>query len=185
MALGSDTSSAQQRTSQPGSVVWFISFGDLLTLLLCFFLVLTPWDKLRAAANTKVKQEVGPISQEAGKLGIALASPVSREQASILAEVPIQAEHVSGESLSALVALMDALQQEVAPLRDRAHTLTVTVCDPSVDRLRVVAEVGKLAREFDKEASDIGIEVASDCNRIDILRPTTAKLVGVISMRGV
>lgn len=38
------------------SVVWYLSFGDLLTLLLCFFLVLTP--SFQAIDNDRVKKEV-------------------------------------------------------------------------------------------------------------------------------
>jgi flagellar motor protein MotB len=175
----------QHRSSQTGSVVWYISFGDLLTLLLCFFLVLTPWDKLRAAGNAKAKQEVGSAYPASRELGTVLAYSSPQGQSPILAELPIYAEHVNGESLSGLISLVNALQQEVAPYMSDIHSLTVTVCDPHVDRLRVLAEVGRLTRELGGERTEVGVEVASDCNRIEILRPTTGKVVGVISMRGV
>ncbi len=178
-------SSTQRATIQPGSDVWFISFGDLLTLLLCFFLVLTPWDKLRPVANPKVKQEVGHSDLDSVELGTGFASSALQRHSPVIADVPIHAEHVSGESLGGLVSLANTLQQEVAPFAGEAHSLTITVCDPSVDKIRIVAEIGRLTREFDREVLDVFIEVASDCDRIRILRPTTAKVVGVISVRGV
>jgi hypothetical protein len=165
--------------------VWFISFGDLLTLLLCFFLVLTPWEKLRPTGNIKANQEVVPPALAIAPVGTVFASSDPQGQSPIMAEVPIFAEHVSGESLSGLVALANALQQEVAPFVGEPHSLTITVCDSGVDRMRALAEIGRLTREFDREGVHVGLEVASDCDRIEILRPTTAKVVGVISMRGV
>ena len=184
METDSSLSSMQHASSQPGSVVWFISFGDLLTLLLCFFLVLTPWEKLRPTTNLKIKQDVVPAARIGTQLGTVFASSDIQGQSPIMAEIPIHAEHVSGESLSGLVSLANALQRELDPFAEGAHSLTVTVCDPSVDRVRALADIARLTREFDRKGVGVGIEVASDCDRIEILRPTTAKVVGVISMRG-
>lgn len=178
-------SSMQHASSQSGSVVWFISFGDLLTLLLCFFLVLTPWEKLRPTANPKIKQEVVSTARGGMQLGTVFAPSNVEGQSPIMAEIPIYAEHVSGESLSGLASLADALKRELDPLTEEAHSLTITVCDSTVDKARALVAVANLTREVDRTAVGIGIEVASDCDRIDILRPTTAKVVGVVSMRGV
>ncbi len=185
METDSSLSSRQHASSQPGSVVWFISFGDLLTLLLCFFLVLTPWEKLRPTGNLKAKQEVAPAAGVGTQLGTVFASSDVQAQSPIMAEIPIYAEHVSGESLSGLVSLANALKRELAPSAEGAQSLTITVCDSSVDRVRALAEIARLTREFDRTGVGVGIEVASDCDRLEILRPTTAKVVGVISMRGV
>lgn len=170
---------------QPGSVVWFISFGDLLTLLLCFFLVLTPWEKLRPAGNAKAKQEVVPSAGVGEQVGTVFALTEPQGQSPIMAEVPIFDEQVSGESLSGLFSLANALQQEIGPFAKEAHSLTITLCDSGIDKVRALAEIGRLTREFDREGKSVGIEVVSDCDRIEIFRPTTAKVVGVISMRGV
>jgi hypothetical protein len=184
MEPDSSFSSTHYAPSQPGSVVWFISFGDLLTLLLCFFLVLTPWEKLRATGNVKVKQEVASASHRDAQVGTVFASTDPQGQPAIMAEIPIYAEHVSGESLSGLVSLANALQQEVAPAVERAHSITVTLCDSNIERVRALANIGRLTQEFDRQGVGVGIEVASDCDRIEILRPTTGRVVGVISVRG-
>ena len=47
------------------STVWFISFGDLLTLLLCFFLVLTPKFSLPVGKNSKKASVSAPLDLSA------------------------------------------------------------------------------------------------------------------------
>jgi len=177
-------SSVHEQGSQPSSVVWFISFGDLLTLLLCFFLVLTPWDKLRTKPNPAEHQRVATVSSLNVGLGTEFASAVSESRSSVLAEVPIYEEQLSSTALSDLISIVNTCEREIGPVVKDAHSVTLTVCAPDVDRIKVLAEVGNLVRSVVGESANVGIEVASTCQHLDILRPTTGRVVGVVSVRG-
>jgi hypothetical protein len=164
--------------------VWFISFGDLLTLLLCFFLVLTPWDKLRAKANLAEHQGVVAVSSLKSGFGTEFAPAVFQSRSSVLAEMPIYEEQLGSIDLGNLVSLAHAYEREIGPVVNDAQSITLTVCAPDVDRRKVLAEVGSLVRSVVGESANLGIEVASTCQHLDILRPTTAEVVGVVSVRG-
>jgi flagellar motor protein MotB len=176
---------SQGRSSvQTASVVWWISFGDLLTLLLCFFLVLTPWDKLRASNQSKAKQELSKEPSPSGGFGTAFAKQQRGSQVEVLAEIPLYRDQFSGEYQIEELSLFGSLATETEHIRSKVGSVALKLCDRGVDRLRIAAQVGALLASTREHASKVRIEFASSCESLEVLRPVTDSVVGVISIRG-
>jgi hypothetical protein len=121
-------------------VVWFISFGDLLTLLLCFFLVLTPWDRLKKSSNTESLPTVTAQSDTIDNPGTTLASDLPLRGSVIALELPLfEGEGgLSGEGLSSA-----ALSRELTRAMPSGGRIDVLVCSGADVRAAVVRFVGE------------------------------------------
>lgn len=166
---------------QPGSVVWFISFGDLLTLLLCFFLVLTPWDRLQKVKDPQSLQHISSQTAGSDQNGIAFASDSHLKGSVVKLEVPIFARQWGEKDV---LTPIDALEQELRSVASRNGRAEVLVCSSHEDRARVVLGVGGVLRR--SLGSDVAIRfvVSSSCEDVHVTAPVTDEVVGRIRILG-
>ena len=168
-------------SSNPEAVVWFISFGDLLTLLLCFFLVLTPWQAWGRKQPTHENQDVTQQEADSAPLGTALAQDAAREVSEVVTEIPLFEDSVSSDSPVARALLLATMEEELAPyLKSDGLALTIVACSPDSDRRDVVKRVAPLALSPEFSRLTFRAELVTSCSAARILRPTTAKVVGSI-----
>ncbi len=167
--------------TQPASTVWFISFGDLLTLLLCFFLVLTPWGRLSSRDVSPKNQTVTPFEGTGGGLGTTLAGSTARETPRVVAEIPLFEEVATSDSPVARALLLAALEDGLrGHLAADGLVMTVVACSPEAGRQEVVRRVVPLALSPEFARMSLRIELLTSCAEARILRPTTRKVVGTV-----
>lgn len=170
----------QPAMTQHGSVVWFISFGDLLTLLLCFFLVLTPWKQLNQRSQDQSSPPVKSKNVVAGGIGTTLADELPERGFQLLREVPIFAREL--ESLDELV--LGSLEQALEEVEKRIVRVEVLVCGAAEEQgqfiYRVSGTVGKI-REGNFSTS---YQLAHGCQDRAVLAPVNDKTVGRVRILG-
>lgn len=178
----SHCSSRHQHSSdgQPGSVVWFISFGDLLTLLLCFFLVLTPWDRLKDPAKGQSLQEGMPKSGEGFKGGTTFAPDLPLRGSVVKRELPIFTTELEMED-GAIVALLEKELSEVSLTEDRIEVL---ICAPVEERARVAHGIDQALRRVGCTDASVRFLVTTRCDDSQVLDPVTDRYVGRVRVLG-
>jgi hypothetical protein len=156
------------------SVVWFISFGDLLTLLLCFFLCLTPWDRLGKVAKSEPKQDVAENPQSVSSFGTSFASK-ARRVSKIVAEVPVFEKADGQVDLATIRHGVTA-----ALLGDKHLAVTLKVCEPTESRQSLLEVLGQEVKTVVGEDTSITFEVLGNCEGSSLLAPVTEKVVAAI-----
>ena len=164
----------------PGSVVWYISFGDLLTLLLCFFLVLTPWDRLKGSALSQSGQAFSNQNKPEVSRGIAFASDPSLRGSDLLADIPVFLGDWGGVHLDETQSRPTRIEAELQAFRGQGVAASVVVCERDIDRTRFVETVGRLVHQILGEDVGVGIEVRRNCSQAALRRPMTEVPVGGI-----
>jgi hypothetical protein len=168
------TNGVASQGAENASVVWFISFGDLLTLLLCFFLCLTPWDRLGKELKSESHQTVTENSQTVSTFGTSFASK-ARRVSKIVAEVPVF-EMVDGQvDLSALRHGVKVAQRD-----DKHLAVTLKVCEPTAPRQKLLEVLGQEVGEFVSRGAHVEFEVVGSCEGTSLLAPVTQKVVAAI-----
>lgn len=178
--LSSDRQMMAQHEGAPGSVVWYISFGDLLTLLLCFFLVLTPWDRLKENGHLQSGRAFSAQNTTSSDHGITFASEPSLRGSVPLAELPILFDEWASMSDTTVDHEAPRIGEELRPLRGSEVMASIVVCDRSIDRARFVERMEDLLHRHLGERVTAQIEVFGDCNEAFLLRPVTESPVGGI-----
>ena len=178
--LSSNRQMMAQHDGAPGSVVWYISFGDLLTLLLCFFLVLTPWDRLKEQGHLQSGRAFSAQNAVNPQNGITLASEPSLRGSDPLVELPIFADEWESFSDRTREPHGWRMEEELRPLRGTAVLASIVVCDRSIDRARFIERIGELLHRDLGDPVTVQIEVFGDCNEADFLRPVSESPVGGI-----
>jgi flagellar motor protein MotB len=169
--------------SVPGGEAWFISFGDLLTLLVCFFLLLTP----QAPSNAGTLQTNQQVSANPGvslNSGTDLASLPLDPTSSVTGVVPIwrdslvvagQARERNERSAVWLWELRRSLE--------RGQGVVVKLCDPAVEQ-EVVSEV---AGELTNRIGAVGrvqFEVDPECGLLRERFSSPKELAAVVMISG-
>jgi hypothetical protein len=169
----------QAGEGQPGSVVWFISFGDLLTLLLCFFLVLTPWDRLK---EVRKGQSLHTSTQDAtvsNGHGTTFASDLPLRGSVVKHELPIFSRELEMED-----SLMFGTQERELSggllSKDRVEVL---VCSPPEERARVMHGVNEMLNRVSKNVT-VRFLVTLKCDENEVRAPVTERYVGRIRVLG-
>ena len=173
----------QGRAESPGSVVWFISFGDLLTLLLCFFLVLTPWDHLSGMVGGEKIQGVGGKLQPIQEAGTSLAEQSARKEPELLAEIPLHAELAASQDGVAEARLLAALEDALLEHRGASGlSLRVTVCAPHGAPAEALARVLPLvgARQFSH--LPLEVEMGAGCRGSEGIGSSEPVAVGSVKI---
>ena len=166
---------------QPGSVVWFISFGDLLTLLLCFFLVLTPWQNLKRSPDVQLLRGINGDSVLNNPSGTTFASDPALRGSVIKLELPLfdatwqggGDRPSSGELVSDLRRLMSA-----------GARADVLICAPSEERVGIIRYVGEAFDRGVGSISGVRFVVMEQCDESAVLAPITGSVVGRIRIVG-
>ncbi len=177
----SSEASRYAASTSPGSVVWFISFGDLLTLLLCFFLVLTPWEGLSRIPQELEYQQVKQQKSVATTLGIPLAQVASTGRSELLAEIPLYAEQVIEMSTISKAMLLATIEQELEPhTTSSTGVLTIVLCSPEINREQLLRQLLPLVQGPEFRGFRLEVELTHSCEGERIFRPVTAKVIGAV-----
>ena len=125
-------------TKRGSALVWQITFGDLLTLLVCFFLVLT--QTIVTEADVSPYSQV--VSNSGGQrmfTGIELASPKKNQSLRIVSVLDISPARLRNGSVSG------AVKEQVADFGERelgvALHAQISVCQSLVDRATDTADI--------------------------------------------
>lgn len=165
---------------QPGSVVWFISFGDLLTLLLCFFLVLTPWDRLKEGKNTESLRAASARMDGEHRHGTTFASDLPLRGSPVVREFPIFSQELSeGDEW-----MFELIAKELKARELSIGRIEVLVCSPADDRARIVRGVGEALRRGERSDVPVRFHVTRECEAGDVLAPVTEAYVGRVRVLG-
>jgi len=168
-------------STQPASTVWFISFGDLLTLLLCFFLVLTPWARLPSGAVSPQNQPVNSSQGPTDGVGTSLAQPTARGNSRVVAEIPLFEDFATSDSPVARALLLAALEDGLrGQLATDGLVMTVVACSPEAGRQDVVQKAVPLALSPEFSRMALRVELLTSCEEANILSPITQKVVGSV-----
>ena len=165
---------------QPGSVVWFLSFGDLLTLLLCFFLVLTPWDRLNQVKNAQSLQGSSAQNPIISQSGTTFASDHPLRGSVLSREIPILAREVSADDALMFGDLRRDLEARPMPV----GRVEVLVCSPSDERARIVRGIGAALKQSVEREVSVRFVVNVGCDDRDVLVPVTEPYIGRIRVFG-
>jgi hypothetical protein len=177
-----DHTASRNSAAYQGSVVWYISLGDLLTLLVCFFFVLTPWQRPGKAQQHQTNQAVVNQSDAVSGAGIDLASARSSGRESVLAEVPIFRCAAQGKP-ECLNELARALEGEAQKLRRPAETIAIRLCDRTVAKGGLPELAVSVLNRTHVKGTPVSIELRGEgCERFELLRPVTADAVGAVRM---
>lgn len=199
--------SAQHAMQQPGSVVWFISFGDLLTLLVCFFFVLTPWDRLKPGANNKSSQALETESRgeshsvEQGGISLATHSlkDLAKDSVVLLAEVPIPdcetGDVVCDSEFPALLANVGTENKEIGSTSE--HTVVIRLCAEAGQKQQMLERIGRVLTGSHDSVADswvanspvaekdmqVRVELlGGECGEIHVLAPYVGKAIGSVRL---
>lgn len=167
---------ATTHNASSAGLVWLISFGDLLTLLVCFFLVLTPWHSLRSVADSENKV----ISRASGlnvSDGIPLANSSVGPKVGVVSEVPIERHQFADEMRIALftTALTSALTGPEA----LNASIRVRMCSGFEETIRSVMSI---ITQHKRASQRVSIELLGNCEQVEVLYPTSATVVGSIRL---
>lgn len=120
---------APARSVPDTSTVWFLSFGDLLTLLLCFFLILTrqhglPIDK--ASTQQEIVRAPGAVSSAGTQIASQDREVARVPSAGVPITVPLEEVHSSQAVEKAFLAGWNVLHGRIG---SEPRDVTVTLCD--------------------------------------------------------
>lgn len=167
--------------SSTSSVSWMISFGDLLTLLVCFFLLLTPQVN-SGVLDPEPNQEVNSSRDQRHSIGTDLASKVFVVKDAPLEVMPIwrsrEKEGVSGGKLVDQQWRSDMLKRVAAGSKAR-----IEMCDVLAER-EILTETLKDLRGSDVQASRVQFELGANCDRWRGKFPSDRELLAVVSFSG-
>lgn len=167
---------------QPGSVVWFISFGDLLTLLLCFFLVLTPWHLLNNTSNNQSLQRVSSQNSAFMPGGTTFASDLLLRGSVVKLELPIFAGALDGNGVED--SKLEDIERELSGALPEGRSVEVLVCAPREDRARLVHEVAEMFKRSARDEMPRRFTISRNCENDRVLVPVTERIVGRIRILG-
>jgi hypothetical protein len=160
------------------SLVWLISFGDLLTLLVCFFLVLTPWHSFKTGSGNR-NAFIPGASDRTPSDGTPLANSSVGPKVGVVSDVPIEHSQFGDEVRAKLfkTTLVGALMSPEA----MNAAVRVRVCSASgfEETLRSVMSI---ITEQKREKRRVSIELLGDCERVEVLYPTSAAVVGSVRL---
>lgn len=158
----------------PGSVVWYLSFGDLLTLLLCFFLVLTPWTRPPKGQNSESLPRFSLFDTPPQNPGTSLASRSALRGSVMLLEIPLYQRMVSEPAEYGL----DDLAEQVRGEELSEGKASLLICDSSVDREGLIGGIYTIIRREMGEKIEVEVEVSRSCEHGRILSPTSEPVIG-------
>jgi hypothetical protein len=157
-------------------VVWFISFGDLLTLLLCFFLVLTPWERLKEAGKVQSGQPSNSKVAAHAHPGTTFAFDLPLRGSVVKRELPIFSRELEADD----AVMFGSLEKELGTTSASTDRIEVLVCSPTEERARVVYGLGEMfKRAVDKDVP-VRFLVTPRCDGNAVLAPVTERYLGRI-----
>lgn len=152
----------RRTASIPGNESWLISLGDLLTLLVCFFLVLTPQTLLNAR-TPQGSQRVSYQERGPRDFGIDLASHGLDRIPAAVGMLPVGRDQlVSTDSSGDQTGHVKLWLAELQSALERGDRVVVQLCDREVEQ-KVVADVAMYSADRQASLTSLQFEVNSDC----------------------
>jgi hypothetical protein len=169
--------SASKRREPTGltSDSWLLSFGDLLTLLVCFFLLLTPHASSHAPLS-QGNQHVKDLGATQMSLGTDLASSSFDQKGNSTAEVQLWHYPLGSTQLGATgeQRLYELFRQVEA-----GAAAQVKVCDAGLLR-GVLSQSVTLLNRLGERASRVRFKVGGDCSEWRERSQPSERLVAVV-----
>lgn len=166
--------------SSAASLVWLISFGDLLTLLVCFFLVLTPWSKVTFSSSAK-EQPVTPILSSERVPGTSLANrPLgSRASSDQAGEFVLLRSAFSEGQEARLQEVIESASREASKAQSATTRVILQICG-TYPRAEALRRVGGGLMERLNERLALAVEIDDECQLIQARHPQAENPAGVI-----
>lgn len=180
--MNNSPSRSYQASSSATNLVWLISFGDLLTLLVCFFLVLTPWSQVSFSSDAS-KQPLTPILTSDGRLGTSLANRslglrTSPEQ---LGEFVLTRIAFSEEQGAQLQEIITSVGRAVLQNPEGTAQMILEICG-TYPRAELLRRVGGGLAEILRQPLALEVEIDGECRAIQARHPQIENPVGVIKI---
>lgn len=174
--MGNDKERQTSNTAVDTSVVWLVSFGDLLTLLFCFFLILTP--RLGGSlVNESTKEHVSDRVGAEILPGTSLATLDQEGRGMSLGFIPVTVAREralsSDERRAQVTAALDNLRTRTGKL----ERIKVCVGSSSAARMQELytatrlayGELGGVEFEYEASCSRAAREVSADVDLIAVI----------------
>jgi len=180
--MNNTSSRSHQGSSSAANLVWLISFGDLLTLLVCFFLVLTPWSHMRFSSAGS-KQSLTPLPSSDQPLGTSLASRTLRLRTSAeqLGEFVLTRVALSKDREAQFQEIITSVGRAVSQEPVGTAPITLEICG-DYPRAELLRRVGGGLAETLKERLTLEVEIDGECRAIQARHPQIENPVGVIKI---
>jgi hypothetical protein len=163
-----------------GADSWFISFGDLLTLLLCFFLLLTPGEPGRSN-KIENNQSVNAGAGESQSSGTDLALKVIDRNVALESVVPVWRHFlVDGEVVQERRSVQEQWVNDVRTQVLSGRLATVKLCEAGAEREVISRMVSKIVRG-EALASRVQFEVGQSCDSWRAHAVSQGDLVAVVT----
>ena len=172
-SLSSHSSSSSQH-GHPSSVVWYISFGDLLTLLLCFFLVLTPWKNPNNRHNVQSLSRFSLFDDPTRDPGTPLASGSQPRGSVTILELPLFRQFIS----EPIEYGMEDVAERVRQGGVHEGRASLLLCDSAVDRQGLIEAFYQTIRRELGDRVEVNAEVRWGCEDTEVLVPITEPVLG-------
>lgn len=177
--------SSQPAATATTGLVWLISFGDLLTLLVCFFLVLTPW----SAGHLKEvqrQQQLTTTQAPTENPGTSLASQsgglsVSRERLVIARQYALTSSLLQESRRADLQEVLKSVREEVTARRQEQPRVILTICG-EVARGQVLQRLGVGLTEMPDMNMRLEVEIERGCRTQRARSSEVEELVGSITI---
>ncbi len=165
--------------------MWLISFGDLLTLLVCFFLVLTPWGSThgRSFQGQQAVTAAPSIDQDNGisfaNRSVGLST--SRGRVVVEREYPLTEVVVGDTQRNKLRDTLVLVARDARELQAMSSRVVLEVCDRA-DRERVLRIVGAGLSETLGAQFELEVDIEPECRSIGNSPSQTDGLLGSIKL---
>jgi hypothetical protein len=178
--MNSPSSRSHQGSPSAANLVWLISFGDLLTLLVCFFLVLTPWSKVSFGAHA-TKQPVNSTLDSERLPGIAFANrSLGRTTSSEpLGEFVLTRNVFGAGQETGLQEVIESVARKVSEGKSGKTRMILEICTTFPPR-EVLRRVGGGLAERLKAQVALEVEIDGECRAVKGRYPHIENTVGVI-----
>jgi hypothetical protein len=167
--------------SSTGSVSWMISFGDLLTLLVCFFILLTP-NAFSPVSKNELKQQVVSSVNPQESIGTDLAPKAFVGKDSHLKPIPVwrsnETAPSSGDGLKNKQWQRDLVERVAGGSKAR-----IELCDVRAER-EIFIETLKDLRSLGVQASRAQFELGANCENWRAMFAEDRELLAVVNFSG-
>ncbi len=165
------------------AAVWFISFGDLLTLLVCFFFVLTPQLSFNRKESQK-KEGLKVLSEGVGTRGTRFAYPPLGDTGVVRAQSPAEAferadiRHADWRRELTQVWESYRMRGAVNPL-----DVSIRLCSGN-DQQHIAATMLHEIERSREQVRSWSLELAAPCDRDLEEAKSSEKVVAVLEFSG-
>jgi hypothetical protein len=163
------------------SVVWLLSFGDLLTLLACAFLILTP--RLAQSRKDPPQKELlkavhGSVESDGTELAIHSLEVSRAPSKPVLLTLPAEGTGSTAEEINMLAAELSAVRSQIQAVQG---TVKVSVCKAQY-RFELVSNLYRELQAVTGEERELAFELMSNCDQLSKTVAPRRSLIAVVEI---